>query len=52
MSANDIGFSHVALQVSDLQKSIDFYQRYADMQVIHQREPGILRHRKSPGFQT
>lgn len=46
MSANDIGFSHVALQVRDLQKSIDFYQRYADMQVIHQREPGIAEAQK------
>ena len=41
MSVNDVGFSHVALQVKDLQKSIEFYQRYAGMQIIHQREPGI-----------
>lgn len=41
MSEYDIGFSHLALQVRDLEASIKFYQRYADMQVIHQREPGI-----------
>ena len=41
MSEHDIGFTHVAFQVRDLAKSIDFYQRYAGMQVVHQRAPGI-----------
>jgi len=41
MSAHDVGFTHVAFEVQDLQKSIDFYQRYAGMQVVHQRQPGI-----------
>ncbi|AXU96492.1 bleomycin resistance protein [Erwinia persicina] len=40
-SAVDVGFTHVAFEVQDLQKSIDFYQRYAGMQVVHQREPGV-----------
>ncbi|MSE18766.1 VOC family protein, partial [Pantoea agglomerans] len=39
--SNDTGFTHLALQVRDLEKSVDFYQRYAGMQVIHQRKPGI-----------
>lgn len=39
--SNDAGFTHLALQVRDIEKSVDFYQRYAGMQVIHQREPGI-----------
>lgn len=39
--SNDTGFTHLALQVRDVNKSVDFYQRYAGMQVIHQREPGI-----------
>ena len=39
MSDNDIGFSHLALQVKDLAASVAFYQRYAGMQVIHHREP-------------
>lgn len=33
--SNDTGFTHLALQVRDLEKSVDFYQRYAGMQVIH-----------------
>jgi len=33
----DIGLSHVALAVSDLQRSIAFYRSYADMEVVHER---------------
>ncbi|MEL7698130.1 MULTISPECIES: VOC family protein [Pantoea] len=44
--SNDTGFSHLALQVRDLEKSVDFYQRYAGMQVIHHREPGIAEAQK------
>lgn len=43
---NDTGFTHLALQVRDLVKSVDFYQRYAGMQVIHQREPGTAEAQK------
>jgi catechol 2,3-dioxygenase-like lactoylglutathione lyase family enzyme len=33
----DIGLTHVALPVTDLEKSIEFYAKYAGMQVIHRR---------------
>ncbi|MBW4598378.1 MAG: VOC family protein [Calothrix sp. FI2-JRJ7] len=33
----DIGLTHIALPVSDLEQSIKFYSNYARMQVIHQR---------------
>ncbi len=41
MTATDIGLTHVAFEVKDIAKSIDFYQRYAAMKVVHQREPGV-----------
>ena len=34
---NDIGFTHVALLVTDINKSLAFYQCYANMSVIHRR---------------
>jgi catechol 2,3-dioxygenase-like lactoylglutathione lyase family enzyme len=33
----DTGFSHVALPIADATRSIDFYARYAGMQVVHRR---------------
>lgn len=33
----DLAFTHVALFVSDLDASIEFYRRYAAMKVVHQR---------------
>jgi catechol 2,3-dioxygenase-like lactoylglutathione lyase family enzyme len=33
----DIGLTHIALPVSNLDRSIAFYARYADMQVVHRR---------------
>ena len=33
----DIGLTHIALPVSDLEKSIEFYATYAQMQVVHHR---------------
>lgn len=33
----DIGLTHIALQVSDINKSIDFYSRYAAMEIVHER---------------
>ncbi len=33
----DLGLTHIALEVSDLNKSIAFYQKYARLSVIHQR---------------
>jgi catechol 2,3-dioxygenase-like lactoylglutathione lyase family enzyme len=35
---SDIGLTHVALPVRDLDASIAFYARYARMQVVHRRE--------------
>jgi catechol 2,3-dioxygenase-like lactoylglutathione lyase family enzyme len=34
----DVGLTHVALPVSDADHSVRFYERYADMHVVHQRE--------------
>jgi catechol 2,3-dioxygenase-like lactoylglutathione lyase family enzyme len=33
----DRGFTHVALQVTDLDASLDFYERFADMTPVHRR---------------
>jgi catechol 2,3-dioxygenase-like lactoylglutathione lyase family enzyme len=33
----DHGFTHIALQVADLDRSLAFYQRYADMTPVHRR---------------
>jgi catechol 2,3-dioxygenase-like lactoylglutathione lyase family enzyme len=33
----DIGLTHIALPVSDIERSIHFYATYAAMQVIHRR---------------
>ncbi|MCC5903656.1 MAG: VOC family protein [Halomonas sp.] len=35
--SKDVGFTHIALSSSNLDKSIDFYQRYAHMSVVHER---------------
>ncbi len=37
MADKDLGFTHIALTVSDLDKSIEFYSRYAAMKAIHRR---------------
>ncbi|MEA5572339.1 VOC family protein [Calothrix sp. UHCC 0171] len=34
---SDIGLTHIALPVSDIERSIDFYSTYAGMQVVHRR---------------
>lgn len=51
MKEIDVGFTHVAFVVRDLEKSIDFYGRYAGMEVVHRREPDLpeARHVKSHG---
>uniref|UniRef100_B8HMQ3 Glyoxalase/bleomycin resistance protein/dioxygenase n=1 Tax=Cyanothece sp. (strain PCC 7425 / ATCC 29141) TaxID=395961 RepID=B8HMQ3_CYAP4 len=37
----DLGFTHVALPVRDLDKSLAFYARYAGMEAVHRRtDPG------------
>jgi catechol 2,3-dioxygenase-like lactoylglutathione lyase family enzyme len=33
----DIGFTHVALSVVDMDKTIEFYRKYASMSVVHER---------------
>jgi catechol 2,3-dioxygenase-like lactoylglutathione lyase family enzyme len=33
----DLGLTHVALPVTDVDASVDFYRRYADMAVVHRR---------------
>ena len=35
--AVDIGLTHVAFPVADIDASIDFYATYADMHVVHSR---------------
>jgi catechol 2,3-dioxygenase-like lactoylglutathione lyase family enzyme len=33
----DIGLTHIALPVSDVDRSIEFYSKYAGMQIVHRR---------------
>lgn len=33
----DLGLTHIALTVSNIERSLDFYARYAGMQVVHRR---------------
>ena len=33
----DIGLTHIALSVSSMEKSLDFYARYAAMEIVHER---------------
>lgn len=38
----DVGLTHVALPVANVERSIEFYQTYANMQVVHRRaETGV-----------
>ena len=37
----DVGLTHIALPVTDLEESADFFERYARMQVVHRRE-GVM----------
>jgi len=46
MKEVDVGFTHVAFVVRDLDKSIDFYHRYAGMDVVHKRETDVPEARK------
>ena len=39
----DVGFTHVALLVGDLEASIAFYRTYARMEVVHRRAEGSSR---------
>jgi catechol 2,3-dioxygenase-like lactoylglutathione lyase family enzyme len=33
----DVGLTHVALPIADADQSIEFYRRYADFEVVHDR---------------
>jgi len=33
----DIGLTHIALPASDIGRSVEFYEAYAEMQVVHRR---------------
>lgn len=35
---SDLGFTHVALPVTDLDANLAFYERYARMKVVHRRQ--------------
>ena len=35
---SDLGLTHVALPVTDLDASLDFYARFARMEVVHERK--------------
>ncbi len=34
----DVGLTHVALPVLDIYRSADFYAKYANMEIVHQRQ--------------
>ncbi len=36
-SQHDLGLTHVALPIADAARSAAFYERFADMQVVHRR---------------
>ena len=42
----DIGFTHVALPVTDLQASVSFYERFTDLRVVHRRAQASDAHRE------
>lgn len=41
----DLGLTHVALPVTDIDASIDFYRRFAEMEVVHDRRDAESGHR-------
>lgn len=34
---SDLGFTHIALEITDSERTIAFYEKYAGMKVIHRR---------------
>ena len=44
--------THLALHVVDMGASVDFYQRYCGMRVIHQRDEGKIQWLAEPGRET
>jgi uncharacterized protein (TIGR02246 family) len=45
MNQTDLGFTHIALPVCEMEQSITFYQEYAQLQVIHDRTDETTRSR-------
>lgn len=41
----DLGLTHIAFAVRDLERSVDFYRRYAAMSVVHTRDGHTPGHR-------
>jgi catechol 2,3-dioxygenase-like lactoylglutathione lyase family enzyme len=39
-SPRDVGLTHVALPIAAAARSVEFYERYAGMQVVHRRVDG------------
>lgn len=39
---NDLGLTHIALPIADVDKSIEFYATYARMQMIHRHRVSAL----------
>ena len=42
----DVGLTHIALPVTDLDASVDFYSRYARMHVVHRRNQAVHKNRE------
>jgi len=40
---SDLGFTHIAITVTDIDRSVSFYSKYAKMQVVHRRIDGETR---------
>ena len=38
---SDLGFTHVALPVTDLEASVKFYEKYASLKIQHQRVEAV-----------
>ncbi|MGH7874635.1 MAG: VOC family protein [Candidatus Binatia bacterium] len=38
---HDIGITHIALTASNIRSSVAFYEKYANMRVVHER-PGVV----------
>src|SRR4051794_41763903 len=43
-STNDRGLTHVALTVSDVDRSIEFYREFAGFEVVHHRTEEVTGH--------
>lgn len=38
---SDIGLTHIALPVTDIEKSVAFYAKFAAMEIVHQRDDAV-----------